>query len=85
MLIQGREVTMPDSIGTSPSQDEATPDTVPGSLSSVLVPALLSVVLLLLGTAGIGVGVGLWIHPGAGIAAAGLVLVVVGLLIGYQV
>jgi membrane-bound ClpP family serine protease len=85
MLIQGREVIIPEQLGETAPQDEATPDTVPGSLSSVLVPALLSVVLLLLGTAGIGVGVGLWIHPGAGIAAAGLVLVVVGLLIGYQV
>lgn len=62
-------------------QDEA-PDVVNRSAA---VGALLSLLMILLGTAGIGVGVGYWVHPGAGIAAAGVVLVVVGVLLGYQV
>ena len=47
---------------------------------------LISLLGLIVGTAMVGFGVGTWAHhPGAGIAAAGLVIVVVAVLIGFQV
>ena len=47
---------------------------------------VLVVIGVFVGTAMVGFGVGTWAHhPGAGIAAAGLVIVVVAVLIGFQV
>lgn len=84
-MMQGREVNIPDELRADRvvTQEEQAEDAMK-SIASV-VGALVAIFMLLVGTAGIGFGVGLWIHPGAGIAAAGLVLVVVGLLIGFQV
>jgi hypothetical protein len=49
-----------------------------------VVAAVLSLLMLVLATGLIGTGVGLWIAPGAGMAAAGLCLFVVGVLLGYR-
>jgi len=38
--------------------------------------------LILVGTILVGVGLGLWVHLGAGISAAGVLLVAFGVLIG---
>lgn len=49
-----------------------------------VVQAIVAVLVIVAGSIGLGIGVGLWVHPGAGIAAASLVVVLTGFLIGWQ-
>lgn len=69
--------------------DELRPDhqpetEVPRRDVGPVIAALVSIMLVVLGAAMIGVGVGTWLHPGAGLAASGLVVVVFGVLLGYR-
>jgi hypothetical protein len=45
---------------------------------------IFALLCLMSGTACVAVGVGLWVHPGAGLAAAGVVVVLVGVLLGFK-
>ena len=60
--------------------EQSLPEPEPQSWFGVYSPIVLLVLSVLL----IGVGLGLWVHVGAGLAAAGLVTLLIGILLGYS-
>lgn len=80
MDIMGRRVDFPDELQAQRRQQVVE---VPRRDIGPVIEAILSLLLIVLGSTGVGVGVGLWVHPGAGIAAGSLLVFVVGVLLGY--
>lgn len=73
-------VRIPDELRGDRYQDE---EEVPGSPIGPIIRDLLALLLIVLGAVGIGIGVGTWVDPGAGLAAAGLATLVVGVVMGF--
>lgn len=69
-----------------PPELRGVPDEEPETgVSRKALAAIIAIVCLVVGTSMIGVGVGVWVHPGAGVAAAGATLVVVSILLGFAI
>lgn len=57
---------------------------VPRKDRSALWAALFALFLIVVGTAVLSLGVAWWVHPGAGVAILGAVVLIVGVLVGYS-
>lgn len=79
MQIVGREVEFPEELRGQAEGEQAPGPVVPLDF----LRALSALVMIVSGTAMIGFGVGTWLRPAAGVAAAGVCVVVFGLALAF--